>query len=275
MNTITSKSNIALINSSAALPSTEKKADISPNSTNTSTEPTKTTVTLSDEITSNVNNDDQYIDPNLPKSEILLNISQNDKNAIYNKEWQEYGIDTKFSADAALTKLNREMVALQHKIEAIRPDMLGKKWDFVLNDGKIEVTSTNLKQDDKQWLENTLNRNKTVVGAVKDFYASVVKHFEHTQDHPSSFDNVNESNAYAYGVDEQINGKLEVKSITDRLVAKNKTATGAIANPFIDSMEIARSQLKMTDQPTYFHNTADMTDPTTAAYVKSHPWERV
>lgn len=210
-------------------------------------------------------------DPNMPKTQGPLRILSGEAQmAIRNAEGLEYHTKPTFSADAALMTINREMTSLQHKIEAVKPDLMGKKWDFVLKGDKIEVTGVKLTTDEKQWLENTLNRNKNVLGAVKDFYAAVVKNFEHTEDHPSSFNDVNGKQIYAYGVAEQIDGKLQIKNIMDQITAKygdNQKNT----HPFIRSLDVAQTYLKVTTEATYTRSKADLSDPATAAYMQEHP----
>lgn len=233
-----------------------------------------TTLTISEDAKTEYSvpyNKEEGYDPSKPGLIGLQIMSAEDQSARWRKEDMEYHIQPTFSADAALTKVNREMIYLQHKIEAVKPELLGKKWDFVLKGDKIEVTGSKLTADEKQWLENNLNRNKTVLGAVKDFYAAVVKNYDHTEDHPSSVDGGNGKNVFAYGVAEQIDGKLQIKSIMDQVTAKIRGSIVNNANPFMKSMEVAGSYLKTSDQATYFQSNADMTDPETAAYMKAHP----
>jgi hypothetical protein len=231
----------------------------------------KTTVTLSDDAKSVTQEAETEGFGNYQPFTTLIRLSADKQDEIYKKEYQEYVVDTKHKANNALYSLNKELVRLQHKIEAIRPEMLGKKWDFVLSDGKIEITGSNLSEKDKQWLENSLNRNKNVVSAVNDFYASVVKSSEHTQEHPSAIFYENDKNKFAYGVADQIDGKLQLKSIMDQAMKKNSSVIGVVQNPFFESINIAQGYLKTSSESVYSFNMADMSDPTTAAYVNTHP----
>jgi hypothetical protein len=176
--------------------------------------------------------------------------------------------------DTALTSLKTNIAELQSKIETARPNMIGKKWDFVLKDGRIAVTGDNLNAKDKQWLENTLNGNKQIVSAVKDVYASVVKFYENTEDNPyatvSTRYNGNPA-LYVTDVEKQINGKMPIRELMAKTSALHPHDPEPSRNPYLYAIKVSQDYLQGSRMPKFAYSNYDLSDPGTAAYLKTHP----
>lgn len=55
-----------------------------------------------------------------------------------------------------------------------RPDLANAHFDFQSNDGSIQVVSTTLSANDKNWIQGKLNDNSSLVQAVKSFHDDAV-----------------------------------------------------------------------------------------------------
>lgn len=198
--------------------------------------------------------------------------SLDQQTADYVKENNEFRISPMNKTNSSLSSVQNELKGLQSKIEKSHPNLLGKKWDMALKDGKIEVINDNINSKDKQWLENTLNRNSKIVDAVKGFYSSVVKFFEQTQEHTSGAVRQKDGHVigYVYNVAEQINGKLPVREMMAKALALNSPG-GYSSMPFTESLHMSGQYLSTVREAKYGYNNLDLTDATTAQYVQSHP----
>ena len=200
--------------------------------------------------------------------------SKNDFN-----EYQKFTVQPKDQANNALRKSNAELVKLQDRIETNRSSMLGKKWDFVLKDQKIEVVNDNLNAKDRQWLENTLNKNHKLVSAVSSFYGAVNQYYDHTEEHPSPTmrNGAGWHTGLVFKAAEQINGKLAVRDMMDRSIASLSKPTAYLSpdkeRPFQNSIELAASYFKYEPEPLFRPPQYDMSDAVTAQYFKDNPNE--
>ena len=203
--------------------------------------------------------------------------SSADQWADINNEIQTFSVQPRETANRALLKVNSELTRIQGKIEFNRPSMLGKKWDFVLLDGKIQVVNDNLNAKDHQWLENVLNKNKGLVSAVSDFYGAVTKFYDHTSDHPRPTlrNAAGDERGFVYDAASQINGKLAIRDIMHKTIASLSGPNTFLAQdrrqPYFDSIALSRGYLQYEVMPKFHHPTLDTTDPVTAQYVKDHP----
>lgn len=195
----------------------------------------------------------------------------------YIKEYSEYTLRPKEVADNSLRRVSAELVRLQDKIETNRPSMLGKQWDFVLNENNIEVVNDNLSAKDRQWLENTLNRNQKLFSAVSNFYGAVTKYYDNTADHASATlrDSTSMQTGFVTDAGSQINGRLAVRDIMDKSIASlnqpNAYLSSDAKKPFQNSIELAAKYFKADLDPKYQVQRFDLSEPVTAQYLRDNP----
>ncbi|RCW65119.1 hypothetical protein [Pseudorhodoferax soli] len=189
-----------------------------------------------------------------------------------------FSIEPRQAANSALRTANAELVRLQDRISANRPTMLGKTWDFVLKDNKIEVVNDNLSDKDRQWLENTLNKNQKLVSSVQNFYGAVTKFYDHTAENSAATGRNSTGTEYAgyvINAGEQINGKLAIRDIMDRsmqsLNRPSNTLSPDTTKPYQNSILLVSTYLKFDAEPKFQGSQFDLSDPATANYLKENP----
>lgn len=74
------------------------------------------------------------------------------------------------NAEAVATAL----VPVMQQLAAQRPELANAQFDFQSDDGAIQVTSSTLSNSDRQWIQNLLNGNGTLVQAVQHFHDDLV-----------------------------------------------------------------------------------------------------
>lgn len=194
----------------------------------------------------------------------------------YDKEYAAFTVKPKEEANNALRRTSAELVRLQDRIESSRPSMLGKKWDFVLQTDKIEVVNDNLSKNDRQWLQNVLNKNNKLVASVTSFYDAVTKYYDNTRDHaaPTMRDSTGYHTGYVTDAAGQINGKLAVRDVMDKTIASlsrpNALFSSYKETPFLNAVEFAASTFKFEKEPKFQVARYDMSDAVTAQYFKDH-----
>lgn len=193
---------------------------------------------------------------------------------------QKFAIEPRQSANSSLRTANAELVRLQDRIAENRASILGKTWDFVLKDNKIEVVNDNLSAKDRQWLENFMNKNQKLLSSVQNFYGAVTKFYDHTSENTAATGRNTtgtEYNGYAFEAESQINGKLAIRDIMDKslafLVKSSNSMSPDIKNPFQNSVLLAASYLKFEAEPKFQGLKYDLSDPGTAKYFKDNPNE--
>lgn len=208
-------------------------------------------------------------------------LSSSAQSEIRRKEHQNYSIEPRQAVNSALRSTNAELVRIQDRIAVNRPSMLGMSWDFVLKDNKIEVTNDNLSGKDRQWLENTLNKNKKLVSAVQNFYGAVTKFYEHTPENTAATGRNatgTEYAGYVAGAASQINGKIAIRDIMNKsmesLVRPNNTLSPDTTKPFQNSILLVAKYLKFEAVPNFQRIQHDLSDPATAQYFKENPNEQ-
>ena len=71
-------------------------------------------------------------------------------------------------------------------------------------------------------------------------------------------------------MDEQINGKLPLRSLMDQAVKNNSDKLGPVINPFINAIELSRQYIKTSNQSGYSLKMFDRSDSVTAQYLRAH-----
>lgn len=66
------------------------------------------------------------------------------------------------------------LVSTMQSIVTQRPDLSNASFDFKLNHGALEVVSDSLSSADKQWVQDKLNANTSLVDAAKQFHDDAV-----------------------------------------------------------------------------------------------------
>ncbi|MBB3373325.1 hypothetical protein FHT60_000219 [Novosphingobium sp. BK486] len=74
--------------------------------------------------------------------------------------------------------LTGTVTAAFKSILAQRPDLANAQFDFVSDDGKLKVVSSDLSDDDRKWLEGQLNANSVLVNQVQQFNADMVSAYD-------------------------------------------------------------------------------------------------
>lgn len=78
------------------------------------------------------------------------------------------GLETKLAGD--LQTVASALVPSMQKIIEDRPDLALASFDFQSDNGALKVVSGTLGENDRAWLEQTLNANQELVDAVKSFH---------------------------------------------------------------------------------------------------------
>lgn len=131
----------------------------------------------------------------------------------------EHGTNAYLSANYAISTMNTEVDKVQSNLNAIRPDLKDTKWDFVMKDGKFQVSGDGLGKKDAKYIEASLNADKTLVSAANSFSSAAVMNLETSKENPSS----NYLNAYTghmenrtfYKVADQMNGTVNFRALLE------------------------------------------------------------
>jgi hypothetical protein len=249
----TAASTNASLQTSPSIDSSTQENPLAPSSTQVSISAQGLAASLADANSSNV-------DPTLA-------LRDYDPNSVVNKPTKAVSVDYKAgeverqrlneiylsapirkASDATFSLANR-MAALQKTIDKSHPELNQTSWDFVLKDGKLQVTG-NVSANDKKWLEHKLNGDPQMVQAAKDLYSSAVTTYQYTTENSSLQDIGYGTHGYFDKVADQINGKISMRSLV-----KSELGVDALHGVFKSGtrsdglVQIARQYLSVSNTP--------------------------
>lgn len=163
---------------------------------------------------------------------------------------QTYEVDPTHKAQDATYTLANRIASLQATIDKTHPELSNTSWDFVLKDGKIEVTG-NVSAGNKTWLEGKLNGDLKVVQAAKDLYSAVVTRFQYTADNTNPKAIGADIHGYFDNVAAHVNGNIKMRELV-----KNELGVNALNGVFrsgtsssVEMDHIARQYLSVSSSP--------------------------
>lgn len=175
------------------------------------------------------------VSSNFASGAVVVNVkSIEEQDRDFLEEWSKFVIDPINKANSALGTVSGALKKLEGEIKTVNPQILTKKWDFVLSDGKIAVTGLDGSPSDKNFIESWLNKNTDLVKSVKDYYGAVSTYYENTSEHTSAVSIQSSSgggggaSAYFSGVSSQINGRLPVMEMMRNMFTYSDDASSLL-----------------------------------------------
>jgi hypothetical protein len=213
---------------------------------------------------------------NFASGVVVVNVkSIEEQNRDFFNEWEKFVTEPINKANSALTTVSGALKQLESELKVSNPQVLSKKWDFVLSDGKISVTGLDESPKDKQYLENSLNKNSSLVKAVTDYYGAVATYYENTAEHTSAIavqnsseNGFSHSSAYFSGVESQINGKLPVMEMMRNMFTYSDKATSLLDIGQVDGENQPSSSVPF--ESAVFNAASYLTASTKAQYTYSN-----
>lgn len=126
------------------------------------------------------------------------------------------------NAEAVATAL----VPVMQQLVQQRPELANAQFDFQSDNGSIKVTSSKLSDSDRQWIQNLLNSNGTLVQAVQNFHDDLVTGYTSW----ASASGNPLSDAQTQAVSQQADSKVSFLSLFHQMAVDN-TQTGPTVDP--------------------------------------------
>jgi len=86
-------------------------------------------------------------------------------------------LDAAWARGRDLESVSRNLQLTLKQVVLERPDLADKSFDFKTRDGLIQVVSSDMSPDDRQWLQDQLNANGALLNATQNFHDHTVTNF--------------------------------------------------------------------------------------------------